>query len=94
MKRRKQSFEVGELVLVHLRKERLPKGEYNKLKFKKIGPCKIINKFSNNASEIEFPAGMGISPIFNEAYLYKFHTIETKGATQDNGNDKGKQQVQ
>ena len=35
LKRREQSFEIDELVLAHLRKERFPKREYNKLKYKK-----------------------------------------------------------
>jgi len=69
LKRREHSFEVGNLVLAHLGKERFPKGEYNKLKLKKIGPCKILRKFLANAYEIELPPRIGIYPILNVTYL-------------------------
>ena len=72
MRRREVNFEVGDLVLAHLRKERFPKRKYNKLKFKKIGLCRILRNFSINAYEIELPYDIGISPIFNVADLYRY----------------------
>ena len=58
--------------MAYLRKERFPKGTYNKLKLKKTGPCNIFRKFCANAYEIELPFDLEISPIFNVSNLYSF----------------------
>ena len=52
LKRWEAQFNVGDMVLAHLHKERFPKGEYNKLKWKKIGPFRILQIFSSNAYEL------------------------------------------
>jgi hypothetical protein len=74
--RRELQFEVGDLILAHLRKERFPRGTYNKLKMKKIGLCRVIRKFGANTYEIELPDGIGISSIFNVADLYPYRDEE------------------
>jgi hypothetical protein len=70
--RQELQFEVGDLILTHIRKERFPRGTYNKMKMKMTGPCKVIRKFGENTYEIELPDGIGISPIFNVAYFYPY----------------------
>jgi hypothetical protein len=79
--RRQLQFEVGELILEHLRKERFLRGTYNKLKMKKIGPCRVLKKFGANAYEIELPDGIEIYPIFNISDLYPYKAEE--GGTSD-----------
>jgi hypothetical protein len=74
--RRQVQFEVGDLILAHLRKERFPKGTYNKLKMKKIGPCKVLKKFGANAYDIELPNGIIISSISNVSDLYPYKDEE------------------
>ena len=62
-----------------MRKERFPRGTYNKLKMKRIGPCRIVKKLGANAYKIELPNGIRISSIFNISYLYPY-IVEEAGA--------------
>jgi hypothetical protein len=63
---------VGDEVLYHFRNERFPRGTYNKLKMKKIGPCMILRKFVANSYEIGLLDNVKISPIFNVADMYPY----------------------
>ena len=76
-KRRDLQFKVGDLVMVHLKKERLPKGQYTKLMMKKAGPFKILQRCGNNVYKIELPPEIGLSPIFNVSDLYAYKESNT-----------------
>ena len=82
LKKRGVNFEEGDLVLAYLKKERFPRGAYNKLNLKKIGPCRILRMFSANAYEIEISSDMGISPIFNIVDLYPYQEAETSSTNE------------
>ena len=66
--RRHHYFEVGDEVMVHLKKGGFLVGTYNKLKMKKFD--------DGNAYEVELPDDMDISPIFNSIDLYKYHELD------------------
>lgn len=76
------------MVLAHLKKEKFPRGDYNKLKLRKIGPYKIMRKFSVNAYEIELPSNIGISLIFNVANIYHYQVNEVDKLYIDSENSK------
>ena len=60
--------------MVHLGKEQVQVGTYNKLKMKKFGPYKILKKHDlGNAYEVELLDGIHISPTFNIVDLTEYH---------------------
>ena len=63
-----KEFQVGDMVMVYLRKELFLVGTYKKMKMKKFGPYNFLKKHGlGNAYEVEFLDGIHISPIFNIA---------------------------
>lgn len=76
-KRRDLQFKVGDMVIIHLKKERLPKEKYTKLMMKKIGPSKIIQKCSRNAYKIDLPLDIGLSKNFNVLDIYPYKGLVT-----------------
>ena len=87
LKQREVNLEEGDLMMVHLRKERFPRGAYNKLKWKKIGPCKILRKLSSNEYGVELPRYVGIFPIFNVLCLYPYDAGESSQITTQEKDD-------
>jgi hypothetical protein len=81
--RRQLRFEVGDLVLAHLRKESFPRGTYNKVNMKKIRSCRVLKKFGENAYEIELSDGIGISLIFNISDLYLYRAEEEEAGAEE-----------
>lgn len=80
LKIRDLQFKVGDLMLAHLKKERIPKGKYTKMMMKNIGPCRVVHKFGPNAYEIELSLGVAISPIFNVFDLYPYKSFLVVGS--------------
>jgi hypothetical protein len=67
--RKQLIFEPGELVWLHLRKDRFPALRKSKLMPRADGPFKMLERINDNAYKLELPVDFGVSPTFNIADL-------------------------
>jgi hypothetical protein len=67
--RKQLDFEPGDLVWLHLRKERFADLRKSKLIPRADGPFKVLEKINENAYKLDLPADFGVSPTFNIADL-------------------------
>jgi len=74
--RRSKIFQEGDLVMVYLRKGRLPTGVSGKLRNKKYGPCKILKKINDNAYVVDLPKDLAVSSTFNVAEIFEYFPQE------------------
>uniref|UniRef100_J3MSD0 Retrotransposon gag domain-containing protein n=1 Tax=Oryza brachyantha TaxID=4533 RepID=J3MSD0_ORYBR len=80
--RKKVVYEPGDLVWVHLRKERFPERRKSKLMPRGDGPFKVLAKINDNVDKIDLPDEYGVSASFNVANLTLFYAFdETESRT-------------
>jgi hypothetical protein len=72
------TFELGDLVWLHLRKDRFSYLRKSKLLPRADGPFKVLERINENAYKLEFPANFGVSPTFNIADLKPYLGEEDK----------------
>jgi hypothetical protein len=79
---KKFSLHPGDLVWLHLRKDRFPELRKSKLMLKADGPFKIMEKINDNAYKLELPLEFGVSPTFNisdlRSYLGEEDELESR----------------
>jgi hypothetical protein len=70
--RKEVKLELGDLVWLHLRKERFSELRKSKLMSRVAGPFKILTKINDNAYKLELPLEFGVSPSFNILDLWPY----------------------
>jgi hypothetical protein len=84
-------LEPGDLVWLHLRKERFSELRKSKLMSRVAGPFKILAKINDNAYKLELPLEFGVSPSFNildlRPYLGEEDEILSRTMSMQKGED-------
>ena len=85
------NFEPGDLVWLHLRKERFPALRKSKLMPRADGPFRVLQRINENAYKLDLPADFGVSPTFNIAdlkpYLGEEDELESRTTQMQEGED-------
>ena len=74
-------FKPGDMVWVHLHKERFLEQRKSNLQPRADGPFKVIRKINDNGYEIDLPDTYGVSYSFNVADLSPFFELEESRMT-------------
>jgi hypothetical protein len=89
--RKKVKLEPGDLVWLHLRKERFLELRKSKLMSRAAGPFKILAKINNNAYKLELPPEFGVSHSFNisdlRPYLGEEDEMSSRMTSMQEGED-------
>jgi hypothetical protein len=84
-------LEPGDLVWLHLRKERFPELRKSKLMSHAAGPFKILAKINDNAYKLELPPEFRVSPSFNisdlRPYLGEEYEMSSRMTSMQEGDD-------
>ncbi|KAD7479708.1 hypothetical protein E3N88_02844 [Mikania micrantha] len=67
--RRSVIFQPGDLVWIHLRRERFPHSRFGKLQPRADGPFRVLESINDNAYRIDLPGHYKVSATFNVADL-------------------------
>ena len=70
--RKELLLEVGDMVWVHLRKDRFPALWQSKLQPRADGPFMVLEKINDNAYRIDLPSKYGVHDVFNVCDLAPF----------------------
>jgi hypothetical protein len=79
--RKRILFEPGDLVWVHLLKDRFPEQRKSKLQPRADGPFKVLRKTNDHTYEIDLPRTYGVITSFNVADLSSFFGLEELRST-------------
>jgi len=97
---KKVVFQPGELLWIHLRKERFFSKRKNKPMPRADGPFEVLEKIDDNAYKVDLPRDYRVSPTFNVAnlsayqaddYLEDFCKHQCKCQSPSNGSNLGKE---
>ena len=87
--RRRVTFEPGDWVWIHMRKERFPAQRRSKLNPREDGPFQILEKINDNAYKVDLPGEYNVSSTFNVGDLSLFDVGEDSRSNpfEERGND-------
>jgi hypothetical protein len=89
--RKEVKLESGDLVWLHLRKDRFSELRKSKLMSRGAGPFKILTKINDNAYKLELPPEFGVSPSFNisdlRPYLGEEDEMPSRTTSMQDGED-------